>query len=779
MAEKTISPEDLRTAVPDMSKPATLQGLDDGVEVFRDAFGIPHIRANSTHDAFFGQGFVTAQDRLWQMEHDRRQAYGRWAEYVGPSAAEQDLMMRRFQILASVKEDFQHLNTETRAMLEAYSAGVNAFIGTTGSLPIEYTLVEAQPGPWQPWDCLAVFKVRHIMMGGFESKLWRAKMVSVLGPEKTAGLLKGYQPGGLTIIPPGTDYAGPLLDGLEELSQGLEAVRWYRDADSGSNNWALSGSRTASGKPLLAGDPHRALDTPNVYYQNHISCSEFDVVGLSFPGFPGFPHFGHNAQVAWCVTHAMADYQDLYVERFKEGEPGLYEWKGKWDQAEVRPERIQVRGAPSRDLDVIVTRHGPIIAGGPTTGYGIAFKYTATNAPAMPNKGFESVLPMLTSNTVDEVEESMRAWVDPGNNFLFADIHGDIGYVTRGKVPQRSTANAWLPVPGWTGEHEWTGHVPFEEMPRSRNPETGYIVTANNRITGNEYPHYLGLDHAPEYRARRIQRRLEPMTSATVQDMAAVHAERISMPAQVYKKILAEVDISDDMVAEARRRLLDWDSSMERDLVAPTVYSAFRLELLRAMARHHLGPLAEEILAGTNRAAMMFMLQISSRLATNANDGDTSLLPTGSDWAAVASNALTDGVAYLCQKLGDDMDTWQWSKLHFTRPQHTLSEAFPELASLLDPPSVPLGGDGDTPQSASYSMAEPFVMTGMSTARYVYDLSDWDNSAWVIPLGASGHPGSPHYADQAPIWGEVQLIPMLYTWDQIEAKAKIRQPLSP
>jgi len=475
----------------------------------------------------------------------------------------------------------------------------------------------------------------------------------------------------------------------------------------------------------------------------------------------------------------MADYQDLYAERFKEGEPALYEWKDQWDQAQVRHELIDVRGAPSQELDVTVTRHGPIIAGDPASGYGLAFKYTATDAPAIPNKGFESILPMLTSDTADDIEESMRSWVDPGNNFLFADIRGDIGYVTRGKVPQRSTANAWLPVPGWTANHEWIGFVPFEEMPRSRNPKTGYIVTANNRIVGHEYPHYLGLDHAPEYRARRIQKRLEPMNSATVQDMAGVHAERVSMPAQIYKNLLAKVDISDSLVAEARGRLTDWDGSMERDLVAPTIYSAFRLALLKATARHHLGPLAEEILSGTNRAAMMFMLQISSRLATNASDGDTSLLPDGSDWAAVASNALTEGVAFLRQKLGDNIDIWQWSSLHFTRPQHTLSEAFPERANLLDPPSVPLGGDGDTPQSASYSLAEPFVITGMSAARYVYDLSDWDNSAWVIPLGASGHPGSPHYADQTPIWGEVQLVPMLYSWDRIEAEANTRQAISP
>ena len=770
------STDDLISALPDTSQTCSIIGLDAAVQIYRDAYGIPHVQAQTVHDAFFGQGFATAQDRLWHMDYDRRRAYGRWAEYAGQPGLEQDRMMRRFQIAPTVKRDYESLGSDSRAMLDAYAAGVNAFVESSDALPVEYSLVEGQPEAWRPWDCLAVYKVRHILMGVFEGKLWRARLVKTLGPEKAAELLKGYQPGHLLIMPPGAKYDGPALDGLEELSRGLEAIRSLGDADSGSNNWALAGSRTASGKPLMAGDPHRGLDTPNVYYQNHIACPDFDVIGLSFPGHPGFPHFGHNPHVAWCVTHAGADYQDLYVERFRENGTTQYQSEGQWQEADVRHEVIYVRGGPSVDMDVTVTQHGPVISGDPSGGYGLAFKYTAT---AEPNPGAQATLEMLTATRADELDESMRAWVDPCNNFLFADVHGDIGYLNRGRVPIRSMANAWLPVPGWTGEHEWQGHIPFEELARSRNPDTGYIVTANNRIVGAEYPYFIALDFAPEYRARRVTERVKTMTRATVEDMAGVHADRTSIPAQTYARLLAGVEPLDEYSAKAQAKLAGWNGQTDHELVAPTIYAAFRLRLHRRILRDLLGPLAEEIISGTGRGAPVHLRQLAALLVTNAQEEDTSLLPSGADWRSLAAQALVEAVADLRERLGDDMDSWQWGKVHHTKPRHTLSGSFPEIASLLDPPSTPLGGDGDTAQAASYAPTDPFIINSTSVARYVFDTADWDNSRWVVPLGASGHPGSPHYADQTPIWGDIKLIPMQYDWSRIASGAESQQTLEP
>ena len=770
-----LTNEDLTASLPDTSSARNLDGLDATVEVYRDNYGIPHVLAKTIHDAFFTQGFVTVQDRLWHMDYDRHRAYGRWAEFAGPVGLEQDILMRRFRLGASAVADFHQLNIETREMLEAYAAGVNAFIKSTSALPVEYQLVNAQPESWQPWDSLAVFKVRHIFMGVFESKMWRARLVNVLGPDIAAKLLPGYQQGQLLIVSPGAEYLGSQSEALEQLSRGAEAVNWLKEADAGSNNWVLAGSRTDSGKPLLAGDPHRALDTPNVYYQNHIAGPDFDVIGLSFPGVPGFPHFGHNNFVAWCVTHTSADYQDLFVERFQNGSSLQYQFKGDWLPAESYHETIQVRDADSVHLDVTVTHHGSVIVGEPAKGFGIAFRYTAT---AEANKWAEALLTMLRAKSADELEESMRVWVDPCNNFLFADVHGNIGYRTRGQLPVRSKANAWLPVPGWTGEHEWDGIVPFEEMPSIRNPDAGYIVTANNRVVGEEYPHYIALDFAPGFRAQRITDRLLALSKARVGDMAAVHADQTSIPGKAFAQLISRVTPLDKGSTEAIARLAGWNGVIDTEAVEPTIYHALHDRLVSNVLTPILGPLANDGLRSQGRGGPAHVTRLKSRSHTMIQEDDCSLLPPGSNWNTIIAKALSEAVAQLRESLGEDMDNWQWGKSHHTKPQHTLSPSFPHLAHLMNPPQISMPGDGDTPQAGSYSQSEPFIMTGMSVARYVFDLNDWDESRWVVPLGASGHPGSPHYADQAPVWAEVQLIPMSFDLTLIAGNAESHQRLN-
>ena len=418
-----ITAKDLKQALPNVTGKLSLKGLGASVEVYRDGYGIPHIKAATERDAFFAQGFVTAQDRLWHMDYDRRRGMGRWAEVVGPQALEQDKLMRRFRLEASARADYGAVSERTRKMFDAYAEGVNAFIETqaldNGSLPVEYRIAGISPEPWQPWDGLVAYKVRHILMGVFESKIWRAQAVQKLGPEKAASLIPGYEPGQLVILPPGEAYDGPLGNCLQELQDGAAALSYM--TAGGSNSWVVSGSRTASGKPILAGDSHRALDTPNVYYQNHITCPEFDVVGLSFPGVPGFPHFGHNAWVSWCVTHLGADYQDLYVERFKPADvargggrdinaPDYYLYKGQWLRAESHRETIKVKGEDDVTITVPVTRHGPVISGSPEQGSGVAFRYTATEGPS---DWPDSLWKMLLAKDSDELIESMRQWVDP------------------------------------------------------------------------------------------------------------------------------------------------------------------------------------------------------------------------------------------------------------------------------------------------------------------------------------------------------------------------------
>lgn len=775
-----ITREDLSTSIPPLDGTVRLAGLRGPVEVVRDSLGIPHIRAGSLHDAFFGQGFVHAQDRLWHMEYDRRRATGRWAEYVGPSGVEQDLLMRRARIGESAKIDYAALDAETRAMLDAYSDGINAFIQSTAVLPIEFRLLGTTPEPWEPWHACAIFKVRHALMGSFGNKLWRLRVLKALGPEWIDRFRTGSGDELPLVVPPGARYDG-VPDGIGESAELTRLVLALGDVDGGSNNWVVHGSRTASGKPLLAGDPHRAIDVPNVYYQNHLACPEFDAIGYSFVGTPGITHFGHNAHVAWGVTTAGSDSKDFFIEKFEPGDPTQYEFKGEWLQADAHTETIAVRGATPVEVEVTVTRHGPVVVGDPKNGYALAISYASISEP---NRSFDAILPMLRATTVAELDEAKRPWVDPDNNFVMADTSGTIGYLTRGQIPIRPRANAWLPVPGWTGEYEWTGTIPFEEMPRARNPEQGFIATANQRIVGPEFPHHISLDYAPPHRAARVNARLRPLTAATPADMIAVHTDKVSIPSSSFVNLARALKPLDDASTEARERLLAWDGEMGPDSVPATIYAVWREEIAAAILTNPLfAPLAD--------VGGKWDLQPSSPVSLAQRfrnvfysllvQRDTSVLPPGESWESIGAQALAATTTWLGETLGADQTAWHWDRIHRTGSKHPLSASFPELNGLLDPPAVGVGGDGDTVQNATYACpdARDYTITAASVTRYCFDLSDWNNCGWTSPIGASGHPGSPHYADQVTAWSEQRLYPMLYAWDRIEADAESRQLLEP
>lgn len=772
-----LTHDDLLRACADVTGDVSLPGLNAPALIHRDAWGIPHIRAESESDAFFAQGFATSQDRFWQMEQDRLRGLGRWAEVVGPEGVEQDKFMRRCLLERSARDDYWASSPETRAMFDAYAAGVNAYIDSADPLPIEFQITGATPEPWQPWDGLVVYKVRHLPMGIFESKVLRARLVRALGPEKTAQVFPGYEPGQLLILPPGARHEGSLQRGLEELTAAATAVNELHESDLGSNSWVISGGRTASGKPILSGDSHRALNTPNVYYQNHVACPGLDVVGLSFPGLPGFPHFGHNPWVAWCVTHTWADYQDLYIERFHPDMPEYYLFREEWRRAEVRHETIRVRGAEDVPLTSWNTHHGPIISGDAASGTGLALRYTATDEPsAWP----DTLRGMLVARNAGELTESMREWVDPCNNLVFADVLGNTGYLVRGEIPLRDRLNGWLPVPGWTGRQEWQGRIPFDEMPRSSNPDTGYIATANNKPVDDSYPYHIGVDFSPGYRVELISRAIDSMERPTAADMAEIHRQRRSIPADALLELLRNVDFEDEAPAWAKDLLLGWDRNMDAGSVAPTVYSAARDRLLEGLLRHNLGEvLANLALNPAGRGAGVFLTRFKSLMATAMEKGDAGLLPPGCTWTDLAGQSLREAMVFLSDRLGDDRSEWRWGRVHRARPVHPLSSAFPDWAFLLDPPAIAMSGDGETPLAGAYAPADFATVGGLSVARYSYDLSDWNNCLWAIPLGCSGHPGSSHYADQSEPWRKVEMVPMLYDWDAIAAQAETTQRLQP
>ena len=772
-----IGNAELAEAIPRLSGALNIKGLKARVEVMRDDLGIPFVRAEDEHDAFFAQGFVTAQDRLWHMEYDRLRGSGRWAEAAGDGALEQDKLMRRFRLTASAKADYAAMDDHTRMVFDAYAAGVNAFIDGDDPLPAEYAIAGIQPEPWQPWHSLVVYKVRHILMGVFESKIWRARMVRAMGPEKAGSLFPGYEPGHLLILPPGAIAGGAIDTGLKELAKGAAALNHLSEMDAGSNSWVVGGDSTATGKPVLAGDSHRALDTPNAYYQNRISCPEFDTIGLSFPGVPAFPHFGHNPWVCWSVTHTAADYQDLYIEQLRNADAPQYLYKNEWLDAGVYDETVRSSTGREESVRVVVTGHGPVISGGPEEGSGMAFKYTATETAS----DWTAILwKMLRARNAGELVESQRGWVDPCNNFLLADVDGNFGYLCRGRIPIRSRVNGWLPVPGWTGEYEWQGDIPFDELPVSINPPEGYIATANNKPVGDDYPHYIAVDFTPEFRVKGVTRGLKALSQPFAPDMAKVHAHRVSQPAEAYLAVLPGVEPLDALSAIARERLLTWDGSMDAHRVEPTIYSAMRDALLKEVFERNLTPeLAHDAWHPADRGLGSFGNRLKARMVEMLRQDDRSLLGEGDSWPAAIARALSQGVANLRELLGQDPDGWAWDRLHRAVPRHTLSAAHLELDGLLDPPAIPHSGDGDTPLQGGYSPATFATVTSLSVARYSYDTSDWDNSLWVVPLGSSGHPGSPHYHDQSETWRRVEMFPMRWDWSDIAAKSESQQTLSP
>lgn len=766
----------LTDRLPDTSSELILSNLISPVEILRDKYGIPHVKAENVKDAFFGQGFATAQDRMWHMDYDRMRAYGRWAEYVGITGLTNDLFMRPLQIYSSVVRDYSELNDSAIEMLDAYAAGVNAFIDNTKTLPIEYELIDSKPEKWEPWDCLAVYKIRHVMMGGFETKLWRARLVNQLGPKKAAELYKGYQPNHLLVVPPGELYSGPFANGENIFEQMSAHIGGLTETDAGSNSWALHGDRTISGFPIIAGDPHRGLDVPNVYYQNQISCDEFNVIGLSFPGCPGFPHFGHNEKIAWCVTHAMSDYQDLYIEKFNPNNSKQYKYKDKWLDAQIMPETIKVRGSEDRVIKIVTTIHGPVIEGQPKDGTAITLKYTALEPN---NLNAKSIRSMLSVDNVEHMDQAMEHWVDPCNNFVFADIGGSIRYLNRGKIPIRPEENIWLPVPGWTGEQEWNGFIDHQDLPRIVNPHEGFIVTANQKIVDADYPHLLSLDYAPGYRAQLIYDQIKDLTNATFEDMRAVHAERHSIPAITYCNLLNTVESPNEIFSEIKQRLIDWDGLMDTNLIEPTIYSAMRICLNKKLAEQNLGSLAKDALNAAGRGIPGHMRQLEALFVTHAQSDDRTLLPKNLDWPSIVRDSLSEALSWLSDWLGDDISVWTWGKVHVTRPIHTLSAAFPDLSNTLNPPSVAIGGDGDTPHAGFFGPSDPFNIMSTSVARYFFDLSNWEDSKWIVPLGASGHPGSKHYADQMKLWSQTELIPMFYDWDIVRSNSITWQDLKP
>lgn len=756
-----------------------LAGLRAPVEIRRDRMGIPHVYAETLVDLFFGQGFAAAQDRLWQMEHDRLRARGRLAAVVGPRGVAWDCFARRCAIGAAARAGFDSLDGTTREVLTAFSGGVSAFVESARERPVEVQALGYEPEPWEPWDPIGVFLARHVLFATWDTKLFNARVVSVLGE---AGLRAFAAEGPVgssvpLIVPPGVRAAVGEIPGAD-LDVAFAALSEIPElaAPGGSNAWAVHGSRTSTGFPLVAGDPHRLLEVPNVYAQVHLVGPGIDAVGLAFPGVPGVPHFGQTPEVAWAVTNAMADYQDVFVERFERDAGGLaYEYRGEWHAAERSVERIDVRGAEPVDVEVVHTHHGPVVVGDPKSGVALTLRSTGLR---MAGAGLAATVPMLVARSVDDLDAALVHWVEPANNFVLADRAGDIQYRTAGKIPVRHLANHWLPVPGWTGEHEWQGLVPDAELPRCRNPEPGVIVTANQRITDGSYPHVLGHGYANGHRAARILARLDELAGGgvTVDDCAAIHRDDVLVAGLELAERLTKLDGAglSERARRVRDLLAEWDGRMRRDVTAPALFAALREAVLRRLAGGSAASRVEGLrLPDEPPGTWPLLIHLNRSLPGLVATADTTLLDEGETWDGLLAEALEAAASHVGDGAGGTASGTgaTWGDVHRARPQHALAGWSSELDEITAVPAPALAGDMDCVFAVGGAAGLSDDAYAGSTARYVFDLGDRERGGWVVPLGASGHPGSPHYADQQEAWAQGRLIPIVVDRAAVDSQA--------
>ncbi len=568
-----------------------LPELSGPVEVFRDAWGVPHLYAGSAADLCFAQGFVHAQDRLWQMDFQRRLVAGRLAEVLGPAVVGVDRSLRVLGMYRVAEAEVSLLSAEARREAEAYASGVNAAIERQ-PLPVEFTLLRYRPYPWRAADSLCWAKMMSWALSvNWESELLRARLIEVLGVERAAQL----EPLLASPIVTGGERRpahpyGPLpprnaAQGREGAAQADSAPEIHMPSTPGtpgSNNWVIAGAHTASGKPLLANDMHLLVSAPAIWYENHLVCTDpgspVDVTGVSFPGIP-FVVAGHNDRVAWGFTNGFPDVQDLFVEHLRRTERGVeYEHRGQWLPAEVRREEIRVKGEAAVTEEVIVTVHGPVIN---RLAVGLAMQPGADGLPEQPlalcwtsltpHPMVESLRAMNRASSCAEFREALRGWVAPTQNVVYADTDGNIGYTFAGRVPIRPRGEGRVPAPGWTGEYDWAGWIPFEELPHQQNPAEGYIVSANNQPVDESYPYFIGREFALGDRAGRIAELIRSGSAIKPSDIRIMQLDQEASSLKRLASVLGGLEPSEPELRGLVTLVRAWDGRLTAETPAGTI----------------------------------------------------------------------------------------------------------------------------------------------------------------------------------------------------------------
>jgi penicillin amidase len=763
-----------------------MSGTTGEVRIERDADGIPSIHAASREAAYFGLGFVHAQDRLWQLETHRRIGSGRLAEAFGASAVDNDKFLRALGVRRTAALQWQSASAETRAAVLAYTDGINSFLQhEMKARPPEMVLLGLQPEPWTPEDSLAWAVMMAWDLGGnWSTELLRMRLALKMPVERINQLLPPY-PGDKPLAT--ADYATLFRSLKVDGSLGRQALLSAPESGVegvGSNNWVLDGTRTTTGKPLLANDPHLKLTTPALWYFARLHAPGFNVAGATMPGLP-MVVLGQNDQLAWGFTNTAPDVQDLYLERIHADDPAQYQTPDGWARFESFDEVIKVRGGEDVPMTVRTTRHGPVIsdAGGPSEGltgapsqpgaqpkgqasYAIAMRWTALDTDA---DLLEASLASSRMTTVDDFVTAVSRHVAPMQNIVVADTSGRIAMAAGGRVPVRGAHNdlkGLVPAPGWQSRYDWTGYLPGDQTPREIAPKRGWIATANQRIHGPEYPHFITSEWSLPYRQQRIEQLLQATPKHDVASLRAMQADEVSLAARRLLPFIRAAKSSHPLAQAAQHELANFDGTMAADRAAPLILWAWTRQLTEGLFADELG-------------AELYQRNVAQRAFRDALEGvldrqdawwcDDKSTPAAETCAQQVDAAFTRALDEVQAMQGADVAKWQWGRAHVSRAEHRPFSNVGALARWFET-RTPVGGDTYTVNVSKVMLRSdpasdartggPYRSEHGPSLRAIYDLGDKANSRFVQSSGQSGIVFSGWYRSFTEPWRAVKDVPV-------------------
>ncbi len=782
----------LRWSLPQTSGQITLGGLQAPVEVLRDAAGVPHIYADNVHDLFMAQGYTHAQDRFYQMDVWRHTTAGRLSEMFGEATLEDDRFLRTMGWHRVAEQEYAQLDADTRAALDAYTEGVNAYLNGRSPMAVHnayavLALTGYSPAALEPWtaaDSLAWAKAMSWDLGSnARDELQRVRLARAIGAERAADLLLDPAADIPVILPePMFDASGPGLPRAVQSGGTGEGI--------GSNNWVLGGSRTTTGAPILANDPHLGIQMPSIWYLNGLHCRQlsadcpYDVTGYSFAGDPGVI-IGHNQRIAWGVTNNYPDVQDLFIERFDPADPLRVEVNGAFEPLTTRDEVIQIKGGTSETITVRTSRNGPLIEAvwGPArkafeeqaqvgdvtlgTGYGLAMRWTALE----PGRLFQAVLKLNRASNWDEFRAALRDWTVPSQNVIYADVDGNIGYQMPGMVPQRRGGDGSQPVPGWVDDYQWDGYLPFEALLYTFNPSQGYVATANQPVLSPaDAGHFVGAGFDQGYRAARINAMIQAKPTLSPDDVAAIQGDNYNVSAAALVPALTALTFDDAKLTAAQESLRTWDYQMHMDSQPAAIYIAVFNAVLTDVFRPGV---PEDYWLRGNSAAFSALIKILGDPA-NAWWG-----PAGRD--AALEKAFAEGYADLEQRLGANADAWRYGALHTStfREATVGGSGIAPIEALFNRGPFPTSGWGSIVNATGSNLScygrsedpceNPYAVTTVPSMRMILDVTNWDAGRMIHTTGQSGHPLSPHYIDMADPWRLIQFNAAPFSRPAVEA----------